>query len=222
MNNNIDRKKKNSLKDRLKDKRERAKLELIIYGIFFILIVIFARTINRGSFSEVQNNSILVDSFVTLLDDNYEYDVVITYNDNIYYYYGRVLGNNRSVYLKTNDTLKKYRYMNNKYYSLVDDNFILVGEDEVYPYIDYRYFDLNNIKEYMKLTVRDNNTYNIKISDIVLNSNEEDYVIIKVNEGDKNIIIDYTSLFKLSDANTSNVTVNITYSNIDNVISLEE
>ena len=39
-------KKKLSLKERWKDKRERAKIELMLYGIFFLIIIIFARISN--------------------------------------------------------------------------------------------------------------------------------------------------------------------------------
>ena len=40
--------------------------------------------------------------------------------------------------------------------------------------------------------------------------------------GDKNIVIDYTALFKLMDQDIDKLLVNITYSNINNIISLGE
>ena len=37
------KKEKLTLKERLKDKREKAKLELMLYGIFFLVIIVFLR-----------------------------------------------------------------------------------------------------------------------------------------------------------------------------------
>ena len=54
-----------------------------------------------------------------------------------------------------------------------------------------------------------------------MNSDSEEYITIKIEEGDKNVVIDYTNLFKLTDENKEKVAVSITYSNIDNIISLE-
>ena len=39
-------KKKLTLKEKLKDKRERAKLELLFYGIFFLAIIVFTRILS--------------------------------------------------------------------------------------------------------------------------------------------------------------------------------
>ena len=41
--NKKEEKKKFNIKERWKDKRERAKIELMLYGIFFLAIIIFAR-----------------------------------------------------------------------------------------------------------------------------------------------------------------------------------
>lgn len=212
-----DNEKKQTLKERLKDKRERAKIELILYGIFFLIVVVFVRVLSVNT-SSVLNSDNLIDSFIFSVEDNYEYDMLVTINDNIYEYYGKVLGNNSTI----NFTHEKFYLMNGKYYILKDDNYILTTEEEVYPYIEYRYLNINNIKRYIELSTRDNDVYKVKLSDIVLDSESEEYLIMNINEGDKNIVIDYTSLFKLMDENVEKVIVNITYNNIDNIISLDE
>ena len=213
--------KKLSLKDRLKDKRERAKIELMLYGIFFLGVIIFARVIGSSSSDIENNNNMSPSSFISLVEDNYEYDMLITINNNIYEYYGKVLGNNSTINLKVADEITNYYLMDKKYYILEESNYILIDEKEVYPYIDYRYLNIDNIKEYIELSTKENDTYKLKLSDIVLNNNSEDYLTIYINEGDKNIIIDYTPLLKLTDESIERVVVNITYSNIDNIISLE-
>ena len=191
---NQPQKKKLTLKERLKDKREKAKLELMLYGIFFIGVIIFARVLG-GSSSYVANNiSEENQSFIYSIEDNYEYDIIVTTNENTYEYYGKVLGNNSTINLVEENKTNSYYLMNKKYYVLEDNNYILTDEDEVYPYIDYRYLNISSIKEYVSLSTKENNTYKVKVADLLLNSESEDYVLINIEEGDKNIVIDYTPL----------------------------
>lgn len=215
-------KKKVTLKERLKDKKERAKIELMLYGIFFIGVIIFARVLGNSTSNIENNNNTETPSFISSLEDNYEYDIKLTINDNTYEYYGKVLGNNSTINLKMEDKVNSYYLMNKKYYILENGNYILTTEEEVYPYIDYRYLNTNNIKEYINKANKENNTYKVKISDLVLNNDSGDYLTINIEEGDKNIVIDYTPLLKLTEDNIERVLVNITYNNIDNIISLEE
>lgn len=213
--------KKLTLKERLKDKRERAKIELILYGIFFLGVIIFVRIIGSMS-SGIEDSNIEKESFIFTISDNYEYDMVINKNDNIYEYYGKVLGNNSTINLRETDKEKTYYFTNKKYYVLKDNEYILTSEEEVYPYIDYYYLSVDNIKEYIHMATKEGEVYKLKLSDIVLNNNSEDYIEIFINEGDKNIVIDYTALFKLMGQDIDKLLVNITYSNINNIISLGE
>lgn len=213
--------KKLTLKERLKDKRERAKIELILYGIFFLGVIIFVRIIGSMS-SGIEDSNIEKESFIFTISDNYEYDMVINKNDNIYEYYGKVLGNNSTINLRETDKEKTYYFTNKKYYVLKDNEYILTSEEDVYPYIDYYYLSVDNIKEYIHMATKEGEVYKLKLSDIVLNNNSEDYIEIFINEGDKNIVIDYTALFKLMDQDIDKLLVNITYSNINNIISLGE
>ena len=222
MKNEESKKEKMSLGERLKDKRERAKIELIFYGIFFVGVIIFARVLGSANSSIENNDNNELNSFIYSVEDNYEYDTVLTLNDNIYHYYGRVLGNNSTINLKEDDIVRTYYLMNKKYYILEDGNYILTDKEEVYPYIDYRYLDIGIIREYLSVATKENNTYIVKLKDILLNSESEDYITINIEEGDKNIVIDYTNLFKITDENIEKVVVNIAYSNIDNIISLDE
>ena len=224
MNNEENReKKKLTLKERLKDKREKAKIELILYGIFFLGVIVFVRVLgSNGNTTNIDSNNLVEDSFVSLLKDNYEYYTVVTIDDNKYEYYGAVLGNNSTINLKVDEEIKSYHLMNNKYYVLIDENYILTDEKEIYPYIDYRYLSISNIKRYLDLSIRENDRYKVRISDVVMGSTSEEYIVIYINEGDKNIVIDYSELFKLTDDSIENVVVNITYSNINNIISLGE
>ena len=122
------------------------------------------------------------------------------------------------------DNKEDYFYqMNNTYYILdTKGNYILTNDSDIFPYIEYRYLDINNIKEYIKLATYNDNIYSIKVSDIVLNSNSSDVITIKVDEDNKSIIIDYTNLFKIDNNNLTKEVVSIKYSNINNINSLEK
>ena len=214
---------KKSLMDRLKDKRERAKIELIFYFVFFIALVIFIRVGSSSSDKVIDNNeNNVTNTFIEGINDNYEYSMLLTINDTIYEYYGKVLGNNSTINKLDQNITKKYYSINQKYYMLDNDNYILINKEEVYPYIDSLYLSIDTIKEYILISNKNNNTYSIKVKDILLNSSNEDSITITINEGDKNIIIDYTNLFKETKENIEKIEVNITYNNINNITSLEE
>lgn len=214
-------KKKLSLKERWKDKRERAKIELMLYGIFFLIIIIFARISNSMSnnIPKEEDNKI----FISEITDNYSYDIDITIDNDNYKYYGKVLGHNMNIH-KVVDTEDEYFYkMNNKYYILDDNgNYILTNDKEIFSYIDYRYLDINTIKEYIKMGTLNSNIYTIKVSDILLNNNSNDVITITVDDINKELIIDYTNLFKVNNNNLYKELVRIKYSNINSISSLDK
>lgn len=214
-------KKRLSLKERWKDKRERAKIELMLYGIFFLIIIIFARISNSMSnnIPKEEDNKI----FISEITDNYSYDIDITIDNDNYKYYGKVLGHNMNIH-KVVDTEDEYFYkMNNKYYILDDNgNYILTNDKEIFSYIDYRYLDINTIKEYIKMGTLNNNIYTIKVSDILLNNNSNDVITITVDDINKELVIDYTNLFKVNNNNLYKELVRIKYSNINSISSLDK
>lgn len=209
--------KKLTLKDRLKDKREKAKLELMLYGIFFLGLIIFLRIGNiSGTSNEVDNNDSI---FISQISDNYEYNINITINDIVYNYTGKVLGYNEVINRTSRGNIDYFYKKKDMYYKLDSDNgYILTNKKDIYNIIDYDYLDINNIKEYIKISTREGNIYKVKVSDINLSNTKEDHITIKIDNINNTIDIDYTNLFN----DNSNYIVSITYSNIDKIISLEE
>lgn len=203
-----------NLKGDPKDPKEKAKIELIIYGIFFLIIIILGRI---GSIN-IPEKEVIEENFINKINDNYEYNIVVDINDNIYNYHGKALGNNGNLTKEDN----YYYIMNKKYYVLDNGNYILTTKEEIYDNIDYKYLDINTIKEYISLGTKENNTYNIKVSDIILNSDNNNYITIDVDNINNEIIIDYTNLLKIEDNTITKALVTITYSNIDKIMSLEE
>ena len=218
-NKNIDNKKFN-LKEKWNDKRERAKIELILYAIFFIGVIIFVRVGNNISNNNINTSDNL---FISQINDNYSYDIKININDNNYEYIGKVLGYNSTIEKKDSNTDEYFYKKNDKYYKLDQDNgYILSNKNDIYDVINYDYMDINNIKEYIKISNNDNGIYKVKISDIILNSSSSDYITIKLDNINNTIEIDYTNLLRINDNNITKAIVTITYSDINKIISLEE
>ncbi len=213
-------KKKLTLKEKWNDKRERAKIELILYAIFFIGVIIFVRVGNNISNNNINTSDNL---FISQINDNYSYDIKININDNNYEYIGKVLGYNSIIEKKDSNTDEYFYKKNDKYYKLDQDNgYILSNKNDIYDVINYDYMDINNIKEYIKTSNNDNGIYKVKISDIILNSSSSDYITIKIDNINNTIEIDYTNLLKINDNNITKAIVTITYSDINKIISLEE
>ena len=220
-NKNIDNKKFN-LKEKWNDKRERAKIELLLYVIFFISVIVFVRIENNTS-SNNNNINDLDNLFIYQIEDNYCYDTNVNINDNNYEYIGKVLGYNSTIEKKENNTDEYFYKKNDKYYKLDQDNgYILSNKNDIYDVINYDYMDINNIKEYIKTSNNDNGIYKVKISDIILNSSSSDYITIKIDNINNTIEIDYTNLLRINDNNITKAIVTITYSNINKLNSLEE
>lgn len=218
-NEKVDNKKIN-LKEKWNDKRERAKIELILYAIFFIGVIIFVRVGNNISNNNINTSDNL---FISQINDNYSYDTKVNINDNNYEYIGKVLGYNSTIEKKDSNTDEYFYKKNDKYYKLDQDNgYILSNKNDIYDVINYDYMDINNIKEYIKTSNNDNGIYKVKISDIILNSSSSDYITIKLDNINNTIEIDYTNLLRINDNNITKAIVNITYSDINKIISLEE
>ena len=215
-------KKKLTLKEKWNDKRERAKIELLLYVIFFISVIVFVRIENNTS-SNNNNINDLDNLFIYQIEDNYCYDTNVNINDNNYEYIGKVLGYNSTIEKKENNKDEYFYKKNDKYYKLDQDNgYVLSNENDIYNIISYDYMDINNIKEYIKTSNNDNGIYKVKISDIILNSSSSDYITIKIDNINNTIEIDYTNLLRINDNNITNAIVTITYSNINKLNSLEE
>ena len=213
-------KKKPTLKEKWNDNIERAKIELLLYVIFFVSVIVFVRIENNTSNNNIND---LDNLFISQINDNYSYDIKININDNNYEYIGKVLGYNSTIEKKDSNTDEYFYKKNDKYYKLDQDNgYILSNKNDIYDVINYDYMDINNIKEYIKTSNNDNDIYKVKISDIILNSSSSDYITIKLDNINNTIEIDYTNLLRINDNNITKAIVTITYSNINKLNSLEE
>lgn len=217
--------KKINLKEMWKDKRGRAKIELSLYLIFFLIVLVFARVSSSSINNNINNNNKnnTSNSFINEIKDNYEENISVNINENIYTYHIVRLGNNTKIERKDNDNENFYYIMNDKYYELDSSgNYILTTKEEVYPYLNYNYLNIDNIKNFISSGTKEDNNYKVKVSDIILNSTSNDDIIITINEDDKSMNINYTNLLKIDDSSISTASVTMIFTNIDKIISLEE
>ena len=82
--------------------------------------------------------------------------------------------------------------------------------------------NINFIKELIENSIKEENIYKVKLSTLVLNNTSDNYITIEINEDTKTITIDYTGLFKIDEPSINKVLVTMTYSNINQILSLEE
>lgn len=187
------------LKELLGNKRERAKVELLIYGIFFLILIIFIRISSFMNNGVSTNKEIL---FTDSINDNYAYTMEIYIDNNKYNYYGKRLGHNGYI---VKDNIKYY-IINDKFYILEEDNYILTDINDIIDGNLYDYIKIDKIKEYIYKSTKENGHYTT------------DNIIIDIDNNDKSVIIDYSSLFNEYDS----VIVKINYKDIDKIISLDE
>lgn len=213
----------NSFKEKWKDKKYQAKVKLSGYGIFVVLIIIILLfgqgEVNNDSYSDdiennVDNNALENISFEFPNNTNYKYEIELISRKNnieeVVNYFGTVTLDNKELIKKSDDIINNYKIIDNKYYKLNNNNYILTSIEEVYE-INYNYFlDINSINNYLSLSKKDNNIYKVYIKDIILDSNSDKYIEITLKE--YSISIDYTNLINiLNNNNYDNYIVNIEY-----------
>ena len=199
----------NELKDKWGDPKEKAKIQLILFLIFIVFAVLFARlTTNYDDNNYINEAGNIIDNTTTeidLINDNYNYNIVIDMETSIgnkTISYGGIKYNNKMIISKKiDDNITNYYMENNNYYIYRDEGYVLSNIDEVYNIINYNYLNVSNIKEYINKGIKDENIYLIKVNNINADSTSKEYITIEINsnENDIELIIDYTNLLKEKD-----------------------
>ena len=243
--NNSNEEQKISFREKMKDKKYIAKVQLIGYGIFILIIIVYANVSsknynynNKNTIENSKNNPNITSnveekSLLETIKDNYNYDIDVTIinNDDTtsnYKYTGFSTGD--VIQINTND--KVYYGKSNEYYELVDNNYTLVSDDTIYS-IDKKYITLDDILNYIKKSTLDHttnystgrttSTYYLYLKNILPNYMEADYVEIDVEETDDTLTIniDYTNLMKYKDKNIKSYKVKLIYNNIGKVDNVD-
>lgn len=206
------------------DKKYKAKIELMIYGAFFLIAVIYALIVNNNNsnietlynnYDENQENEINNTKTTDTIEipNEYSYIITINKNDEKYKYSGQKTTTEKTIIKEKDDKVHEYLYKDNDYYELANGIYIKVNEEEIYDVIDYRYIDLKNINNYLLDAKQNGNDYIINLSNIVLNNNSDEKITININN---NIInIDYTPLLKLTESDIEKYLVTISLEEIE-------
>lgn len=220
-------------KQKVGDKRKSAFIKLVI-GVIFLLVLIIL--LNLGSKEVVPNNDdgddnnrVIEEETIEdkLLKGNYKFEYVINItdlNNNLekHTYKGSYLNDEiKGIFIDNNQEIN-YIFKNNEYYIMKNNEYILSLEEDIFPIIDYKYLDLNNIFNYIEGSTQNYKTeysdgsvsigYEILVKNLIINNTSEDKITITTTHGDEYVIeIDYTNLIKIQKENINACTIKLTY-----------
>ncbi len=222
----------NITKDKTKDKKNSNIIKLLVGLLAIIILMILVNKTNKLPTtlpSKTSKESIPTNQETFKFKDyNYTFIIDLDTEDNKYTlnYKGSVIKKEDEGILTVNNIEANYLYKDGKYYTKENDTYILIDEQNVYPVIDYKYLNINNIYNYinkgtLEYTKTSNNikenSYKVKVSDIITsNSNSPDYIIINYKESNEKIefYIDYTNLIKHINDNIKSCNIKLQYDNI--------
>ena len=201
------------------DHRFKTKTKLLVYTGFVVIVAIYAIVLNgkaenvkmpinnSSSISDLLNNNSESKDSIINIPNKYNYEIEVTIDEEKYLFSGEKKEEEITITKEHNDIISEYLYRDDKYYEVIDENFIITTKEEVYNPISYNYLNLENINKYLENATNENNQYKIYLKDIILGSDSEEYITINIS--DNNINIDYTNLMNNFNNNYSNYLVNI-------------
>lgn len=222
------------MKEYLKDPKNSAKFQLLIYGILVVIVIIFIRVNNMLSKDEINNNKenvantssdLLDDSKDNLvlsnIKDNYEYEInmeikTIDKVNNITY--SGIKYNNEELISKIKDNTEEDFYVSNEIYSKITNGYYeKVNKEYVYDDINPYYLEIDNIYNYIEKAIEDDNNYLIRVDKIINDSDSNEYIVIEDCSEDSKVVlnINYTNLLK--DDNIISFNVKYTITNIGKI-----
>ena len=222
------------MKEYLKDPKNSAKFQLLIYGILVVIVIIFIRVNNMLSKDEINNNKenvantssdLLDDSKDNLvlsnIKDNYEYEInmeIKTIDKGHNITYSGIKQNNEELISKIKDNIEEYFYVSNEIYSkITNGHYEKVNKEYVYDDINPYYLEIDNIYNYIEKAIEDDNNYLIRVDKIINDSDSNEYIVIEDCSEDSKVVlnINYTNLLK--DDNIISFNVKYTITNIGKI-----
>lgn len=147
------------------------------------------------SFFNTNNSNNLTDDSKINLPSVYSYVMTVSKDDDVVTYNG-TKDNLENDFVKTvGEENIQYRILDDDtIYRKEDEDYVLTNLDEIYDILPYSYLNIDSINNYLSLSHFEEEEYRTYIKDIVLNSQNEEYISIKKEDG--KFIIDYSSLLK--------------------------
>ena len=198
------------------DKKFRAKIKLLLYGLFLVSVIIYVTTLDNKQLPiEDEITDIVEGKKDTItIPTKYKYITEVEIDNDKYTYSGEKNDEQLTISKTNNDKTTDYIFKDNEYYIKDNDLYVKTTKDEVYDVVNYNYINLESINSYLeKAKSSNNNQYLVYLKDIILGNDSEEYFTILIN--DDKINIDYTPLIKQFNHDIKKYKVNIQINEIE-------
>ena len=229
--------KENFFKKMKEDKKYNAKVQLIGYGVFILIIVVFLNVgsmVGGNSTGVLENDIIEEVNIIDEIDNNYEYNINISLSKgeelvNNYRYYGKRYNGNKEINKEVGEVVSSYYKVNDYYYVMNGEELIFVDLNVIYDLVDSKYVELDDVmvmidKASLDHVVDDSlgnneSVYNLYVKDMVISVKNDDVISFNVKEVDDKLLIDvdYTNLIKVFDESVTSFKVSYEYFNVGDV-----
>ena len=229
--------KENFFKKMKEDKKYNAKVQLIGYGVFILIIVVFLNVgsmVGGNSTGVLENDIIEEVNIIDEIDNNYEYNINISLSKgeelvNNYRYYGKRYNDNKEINKEVGEVVSSYYKVNDYYYVMNGEELSFVEKNIIYDLVDSKYVELDDVmvmidKASLDHVVDDSlgnneSVYNLYVKDMVISVKNDDIISFNVKEVDDKLLIDvdYTNLIKVFDESVTSFKVSYEYFNVGDV-----
>lgn len=175
--------KKESLFEKYKtDKKYKAKIQLIGYGLFILLVIIYVNISSMNSstgsnITTIKNNINQTETeknteeekksnLLNKINNNYEFETKITITtknetqeeQKEQTYSGKRSKNNTEINKKTTDNTNTFYKVDSRYYTKINDTYQIIKSEEIYDTLEKEYIEWEYIKEYIEKSSLDHIT----------------------------------------------------------------
>lgn len=219
------------------DKKYNAKVQLIGYGVFILIVVVFLNVgsmVGGNSTGVLENDIIEEVNIIDEIDNNYEYNINISLSKgeelvSNYRYYGKRYNDNKEINKEVGEVVSSYYKVNNYYYVMNEEELSFVEKNIIYDLVDSKYIELDNVMEMVDKASLDHvvddslgnneSVYNLYVKDMVISVKNDDIISFNVKEVDDKLLIDvdYTNLIKVFDESVTSFKVSYEYFNVGDV-----
>lgn len=228
------------------DKKYKAKVQLIGYGIFIVIIIIYlniynmtgnhtnTKLTNQITTNDTENKKVEeVGEWIKELDNNYQYDITVSLKEEDstkeIHYSGSSYKTKMTIIKEENGITTNYFKEDKNYYFKEEDKYTLSDEDTVYSLIKGDYIELANLKNYLESSELDHYTnyssgkyeyvYNLLVRNIIKTLEKDDSITFNVVIENDTIIIevDYANLLNNSGEDVDECKVTYKYTDINKV-----